>query len=54
MHFSFWLLSDKTVCIFQADPNQYEARMPNGLVRGHAYSITGMKVVSDVKIILIQ
>ncbi|XP_003366254.1 calpain clp-1, partial [Trichinella spiralis] len=26
-----------------ADPNIWEARLPNGLVKGHAYSITGVK-----------
>lgn len=28
-------------CSLEADPNQWEARLPNGLVKGHAYSITG-------------
>ncbi|KAI6232397.1 Calpain clp-1 [Aphelenchoides besseyi] len=32
-------------CSLEADPNQWEARLPNGLVRGHAYSITGVRVV---------
>jgi hypothetical protein len=29
----------------EADPNQWEARLPNGLVKGHAYSITGVRVI---------
>ncbi|KAK0416655.1 hypothetical protein QR680_012613 [Steinernema hermaphroditum] len=32
-------------CSIEADPNEWEARLPNGLVRGHAYSITGMRIV---------
>lgn len=32
---------------FKADPQLFEARLPNGLVRGHAYSITGMKMVMN-------
>ncbi|KAF8358336.1 clp-1 [Pristionchus pacificus] len=32
-------------CSIEADPNIWEARLPNGLVKGHAYSITGMRVV---------
>jgi calpain len=32
-------------CSLEADPNQWEARLPNGLVKGHAYSITGMRMV---------
>ena len=38
----------------QADPSVREARMPNGLVRGHAYTITRLAVLSscdDTKII---
>ncbi|VDK76567.1 unnamed protein product [Litomosoides sigmodontis] len=33
-------------CSIEADPGEWEARMHNGLVKGHAYSITGMKMVS--------
>ncbi|VDM47638.1 unnamed protein product [Toxocara canis] len=33
-------------CSIEADPYQWEARMPNGLVKGHAYSITGMRIVN--------
>lgn len=32
-------------CSIEADPNIFEARLPNGLVKGHAYSITGMRIV---------
>ncbi|KAI6209484.1 Calpain family cysteine protease [Aphelenchoides besseyi] len=32
-------------CSLEADPHQWEARLPNGLIRGHAYSITGVRVV---------
>ncbi|CAH1783065.1 unnamed protein product [Owenia fusiformis] len=30
-------------CSIPADPNELEARMDNGLVKGHAYSVTGVK-----------
>lgn len=33
-------------CSIEADPNVWEARLPNGLVKGHAYSITGMRMVN--------
>ncbi|WKX98459.1 hypothetical protein Q1695_013832 [Nippostrongylus brasiliensis] len=33
-------------CSIEADPNQWEAKMSNGLVKGHAYSITGMRIVN--------
>ncbi|KAM3722893.1 Calpain clp-1 [Dirofilaria immitis] len=33
-------------CSIEADPHEWEARMHNGLVKGHAYSITGMKMVN--------
>jgi len=29
----------------QADPGKLEAELPNGLIMGHAYSITGVKLV---------
>ncbi|UMM25914.1 hypothetical protein L5515_005533 [Caenorhabditis briggsae] len=32
-------------CSIEADPNVWEAKMPNGLVKGHAYSITGCRIV---------
>jgi hypothetical protein len=32
----------------QADPDVTEARLENGLVRGHAYSITALKVLTAV------
>uniref|UniRef100_A0A914VHK1 Cytosolic ca2+-dependent cysteine protease calpain n=1 Tax=Plectus sambesii TaxID=2011161 RepID=A0A914VHK1_9BILA len=32
-------------CSLEADPNIFEARQSNGLVRGHAYSITDVKLV---------
>ncbi|KAH3856524.1 hypothetical protein DPMN_099114 [Dreissena polymorpha] len=32
-------------CSIDADPNQLEAILPNGLVMGHAYSITSVKLV---------
>ncbi|KFD48822.1 hypothetical protein M513_10306, partial [Trichuris suis] len=35
-------------CSIDADPNVWEARMPNGLVKGHAYSITGAKQVETL------
>ena len=33
-------------CSIEADPRQTEARLANGLVMGHAYSITDVKMVS--------
>ncbi|TMS38688.1 hypothetical protein L596_005355 [Steinernema carpocapsae] len=33
-------------CSIDADPNVTEARLPNGLVRGHAYSITAVNTVN--------
>ncbi|CAD5234502.1 unnamed protein product [Bursaphelenchus xylophilus] len=32
-------------CSLEADPNQWEARLPNGLIKGHAYSITAVRIV---------
>ena len=32
-------------CSLEADPNVWVARLSNGLVKGHAYSTTGMRVV---------
>jgi calpain, invertebrate len=36
-------------CSIDADPRQLEARLPNGLIMGHAYSITDVKAV-DIKV----
>ncbi|WKX99328.1 hypothetical protein Q1695_014311 [Nippostrongylus brasiliensis] len=33
-------------CSMEPDPRIFEARMPNGLVKGHAYSITGIRLVN--------
>ncbi|CAJ0579657.1 unnamed protein product, partial [Mesorhabditis spiculigera] len=33
-------------CSLEADPNTFEAQLPNGLIRGHAYSITAVQEVS--------
>lgn len=33
-------------CSIQADPNRYEAELANGLIMGHAYSVTSVKLVS--------
>lgn len=32
-------------CSIEASPMEFEARTPQGLVKGHAYSITGMRMV---------
>ncbi|VDK78161.1 unnamed protein product [Onchocerca ochengi] len=32
-------------CSIEASPMEFEARTPEGLVKGHAYSITGMRMV---------
>ena len=32
-------------CSISADPNIVEAEQPNGLIRGHAYSITDVRSV---------
>ena len=43
----FDLLNNTLYCVyFQADPSQLEARLDNGLVMGHAYSVTNVKLVS--------
>ena len=34
------------VVLLQASPDQMEARLDNGLIIGHAYSITSVKMVS--------
>lgn len=34
-------------CSINADPRQLEAELPNGLIMGHAYSVTSVKTVSD-------
>jgi calpain len=33
-------------CSIEADPYKWEARLSNGLIKGHAYSITGMRIVN--------
>ncbi|KAK4469954.1 hypothetical protein MN116_007453 [Schistosoma mekongi] len=38
-------LSSLMACSIQADPNKYEARLPNGLIMGHAYSVTSVKLL---------
>ncbi|CAH8514697.1 unnamed protein product [Schistosoma intercalatum] len=42
-------LGSLMACSIQADPNKYEARLPNGLIMGHAYSITSVKML-DISI----
>ncbi|KAA0187499.1 Calpain family cysteine protease [Fasciolopsis buskii] len=32
-------------CSIQADPNRYEAELANGLIMGHAYSVTSVKLL---------
>ena len=32
-------------CSIEAKPNEIEAKLDNGLVKGHAYSVTGVKKV---------
>ncbi|CAH8528468.1 unnamed protein product [Heterobilharzia americana] len=32
-------------CSIQADPKQFEAKLPNGLIMGHAYSVTAVKML---------
>uniref|UniRef100_A0A915DFL9 Calpain catalytic domain-containing protein n=1 Tax=Ditylenchus dipsaci TaxID=166011 RepID=A0A915DFL9_9BILA len=34
-------------CSIEADPQVWEARLETGLVKGHAYSITGMRIVDS-------
>ncbi|KRZ73507.1 Calpain clp-1 [Trichinella papuae] len=45
MVFKAFELGSLMGCSIDADPNIWEARMPNGLVKGHAYSITGVKML---------
>ncbi len=33
-------------CSIEAKPNEIEAKLNNGLIKGHAYSVTGVKKVS--------
>ncbi|CEF68274.1 Calpain-2 catalytic subunit [Strongyloides ratti] len=33
-------------CSIEADPYSWEARLPNGLIKGHAYSITACRMVN--------
>jgi hypothetical protein len=40
----------KSWFIFQADPNQLEAELANGLIMGHAYSVTAVKMVGVVQL----
>ncbi|CAH8490324.1 unnamed protein product [Schistosoma turkestanicum] len=42
-------LNSLMACSIQADPNTYEARLPNGLIMGHAYSVTSVKML-DISI----
>ncbi|TPP60408.1 Calpain-2 catalytic subunit [Fasciola gigantica] len=37
--------SSLMACSIQADPNRYEAELPNGLIMGHAYSVTSVKLL---------
>ena len=32
-------------CSIEAKPNEIEAKLDNGLIKGHAYSVTGVKKV---------
>ncbi|KAK0424719.1 hypothetical protein QR680_008809 [Steinernema hermaphroditum] len=43
-------------CSIEASPYEFEARTPEGLVKGHAYSITGMRMVEtpDGKVPLLR
>ncbi|KRX84405.1 Calpain clp-1 [Trichinella sp. T6] len=45
MVFKAFELGSLMGCSIDADPNIWEARLPNGLVKGHAYSITGVKML---------
>ncbi|CAJ0930790.1 unnamed protein product, partial [Mesorhabditis belari] len=36
-------------CSLEADPYNFEAQLPNGLIRGHAYSITAVQQVSTTR-----
>ena len=40
---------DRLFAYLQAKPGQMEAELSNGLIMGHAYSITGVKLVSIIK-----
>ena len=41
-------------CSIEAKPNEIEAKLDNGLVKGHAYSVTGVKKVSVYQLTLIR
>ena len=36
-------------CSIDADPNVFEKKMDNGLIAGHAYSITDVRKVSKLE-----
>jgi len=40
------------IACIQADPGKLEAELPNGLIMGHAYSITGVKLVTSLYLVL--
>ena len=44
--YKFLYLKSLCVSMLQADPNQLEAQLDNGLIMGHAYSITAVSLVS--------
>jgi len=41
----FCAVMNSLILCLQADPGKLEAELPNGLIMGHAYSITGVKLV---------
>ena len=48
------LLRVKFSWMFQPVGNTQETILPNGLVCGHAYSITDLKEVSFIKVVFVQ
>jgi hypothetical protein len=41
------------ICFIQAKPNQIEAKLDNGLVMGHAYTVTGVRKVREINFELV-
>lgn len=41
-------------CSIEAKPNEIEAKLDNGLIKGHAYTVTGVQKVRDIELLRIR
>jgi len=41
-------------CSIEAKPNEIEAKLNNGLIKGHAYTLTGVQVVNGTELVRIR